>query len=282
MTHLGDDITEPTTPEYQPASQPNQCLREECAELTLEVAKQLIEQMDNLIASPSSTSTSLLAPNGGFGTQVQPPIVTANPTRSPIPNWNVAKTMTLAQEELALFDDEEQDMYFHDRMCFYANVERQYASVATASPSMSSEPHSNSAFQLTWPAAPTRLARRDNVISYIQQGYGASATATPLASSDVSYYQSALWNTWMPNYILSIYAPATANGSMTTATTTCSGLGGASSITMSYVQARVSSHSPTPTLANSNMVEGAANVPVHAGGSAMFGAVVALVGLIVL
>lgn len=126
-------------------------------------------------------------------------------------------------------------------------------------------------------AAPTHLARRD-VFDDIASAETASATA--LASSDVAYYQSALWNTWMPDYLLSIYALATVNGSVTTATTTCSGLGGAPSITLPYVQARVSSLSATPT--PTPIGEEVTNGQAKAGEAAAFGAVVAFVGLVVL
>lgn len=137
-THLGDDVQEPTTPEYELAPQPNECLRASCAELTQELAMELIDQLVNNVGGSPGSTTSQLVPDGGFGTQVQPPIVTVAATRSPIPNVDVAKTMTLAQEEIALFDAEEQDLYFNDPLCFYANVERKYASVATTSPSESS------------------------------------------------------------------------------------------------------------------------------------------------
>lgn len=124
---LGHDVLQPATPEYQPAAQPNKCLREICAELTQEIAREAIEQLMNNLGGSSSTSTT---------TQRFPsPIATAYATRSLIPNHHVAKTMTLDQESFALFNDDEQDMYYQDRMCFYANVEQRYASAATASPS---------------------------------------------------------------------------------------------------------------------------------------------------
>ena len=125
-THLGDDMPGPATPEYQPASHPNQCLREECAELGGEVANLFMEHLLNQW-SPSSSGTST----------IRAPIVTAHATISPMPNFNVATTITLPQGDLALFDQEEQDMYYHDRLCFYANVKRAYANVASASPSTS-------------------------------------------------------------------------------------------------------------------------------------------------
>lgn len=108
-----------------------------------------------------------------------------------------------------------------------------------------------------------------------------SAAPSTLASSDASYYQSLLWNYGLPANILSIYAPVTANASMTTATTTCSGLGGAPSITMEYVEARVSSSSPTPTATN-DMIANAADAPMVAGSHAVFGAMVAFAALVVI
>lgn len=132
-THLGDDVAENPTPQYEPAAQPNQCFTGDCAELTVEVAKQVIEQMvENL--SPSSSSSPVPG-RGGFVTGVRAPTLTGHPTATAVPNLNVAKSMSLLQEDLALFDEDEQDMYLHDRLCFYANVERQYASLGTASPS---------------------------------------------------------------------------------------------------------------------------------------------------
>lgn len=109
----------------------------------------------------------------------------------------------------------------------------------------------------------------------------ASAAPSTLASSDASFYQSLLWSHALPADILSIYATATANASMTTATTTCSGLGGAPSITVEYVEARVSSHSPTPTATN-EMVANAADAPMVARGHAVFGAIVAFAALVVI
>lgn len=132
------------------------------------------------------------------------------------------------------------------------------------------------------PTAPTRLALRD-VIDDIQSQQTADVTATPLASGDVPYYQRYLWQTQMPNQLVSIYAPVWANTSMATATTTCSGLGSAPSITATFVHARESTRSPTPTpITNSNMSEGAGSVPTKAEGSAIFGAIVAFVALITL
>lgn len=127
-THFGDDTADAAL-EYQPASRPNACLRETCAELTAEVANQVIGQIHDNLQDPSSSTTPQ-----AIGTPLQRPLVTAYTNASPIPNFNVAKTMTLDQESLALFNEEEQGMYFHDRLCFYANVEHIYASAATASP----------------------------------------------------------------------------------------------------------------------------------------------------
>ena len=111
-----------------------------------------------------------------------------------------------------------------------------------------------------------------------------TAEPTPLASSEVSAYQSGLWGYYLPNRISSIYEPAKANGSLTTATTTCSGLGGSSALTVSFVQARATSQTPTPTPTytnEDNMVANEGSSRLHAGSIryAVFGAVVAFVGL---
>lgn len=153
--HLGDDVTENATPQYEPAAQPNECFKGDCAELTVEVAKQVIEQIiDNLSPSSSLSPGPALSNNGGLATGVRAPLVTGRLTATAVPNLNVANSMSLLQEDLALFDADEQDMYINDRLCFYANVERQYASLATASPSKIKSPPTHNADRADSPHSP--------------------------------------------------------------------------------------------------------------------------------
>lgn len=113
----------------------------------------------NNMPSATSTTTSPVAPNGNFGTAVQPPIATGPAARSPIPNYDAAQTMVLSQEGIALFNEEEQDVYYHHRICFYANIEQRFASAATASPSTSQPPHQRSTADHEHSANTTRAAR---------------------------------------------------------------------------------------------------------------------------
>lgn len=127
-TNYGDLGAE-TVPQYEPAEKPNECLKEACLELSKEIAEQLLDVLQNAISSSSSTTTAQ-----------HKPLATAFAAAPPMANYDVARSMTLDQESLALFDAEEQNMYFRDRICFYANVEQRYASAAAATPGTNQTP----------------------------------------------------------------------------------------------------------------------------------------------
>ena len=126
--HSGSTLSEQDALEYKPAERPNECLQKDCAELTVEVAKELVNVMGQSGQSSSTATTT----RASITTRIHSPLGTSLSTRPAMPNYDIATAMTLPQEGIALFDANEQEMYFEDRMCFYANIQRRYADVATA------------------------------------------------------------------------------------------------------------------------------------------------------
>lgn len=121
--------------EYAPAPEPNACLEddESCDELE-DVAEEVLSDLVSLASlaiSLAISSSSSAPPSISLPASVSvPATASTTPTPFPIPNYNVAAGVELNQDFVALLDSAEQSMYFTDPLCFFANVERQYANAA--------------------------------------------------------------------------------------------------------------------------------------------------------
>lgn len=239
----GDPITEPAV-SYAPNPEPNACLDEEgCSEVddkAEELMKEIVDKLNDALGGGSSSagatmlSTTFTSAQATANTTLQ-----TQTTPAPIPYWDVATAVGLDNTQLALFDVAEQSMFINDPLCFFANIERKYASAASAS-STTAAAQDKRVRQAAWES----LASCDQTVG--SSGTACAGTATALNSQTMSAAQSDFFANYITAQLVSIYAPdlTSASGqsaSLVTSTATCAGLDGTESFTTPYIRALAAS-----------------------------------------
>lgn len=216
------------------ALEPNSCLSEEGCEQILDVAKELVESLADALQDFLQSSTSSSAP--AFST---PAPATASTDGQPIPNLDVATAVSMDENYFSVLTPQEASMYKYDPLCFFANIERIYASAATLSTT------APTAAATTTAQSPTTYP---TTCVSIVTGY--CWTESPLPSSESSLLQGDLFGSWLPWQLISIYSPVAAGpgAALVTSTTTCVDVDNSVTFTTPYVMQLVSaSGSPTST-----------------------------------
>ena len=139
MSELGEQGGTPAAPDYASAPEADECIEGECEEveeITNEVMEKLESLLESIIESALSTSSSF-APvqsiSGFDPSALTPAFSTAYTAQAAVPNYKIAAGIVLAQDQYALPDSDEQDMFCSDPLCFFANLQRKYASAAIIS-----------------------------------------------------------------------------------------------------------------------------------------------------
>lgn len=241
-------------PVYAPAPVPNDCLEKgsKCTDIIDKASELLTELAKKLAGAGGSTTT----PSGTFATVITP---------APMPNYDVITAINM-KGYLPLLNTAEQQMWRTDPLCFFANIEGYYTAAASSSAATSTNatntdaastdatsttPAStdaasttlttnSSAAASTVPSATSSasLLRRTNpVLGFVDCMPNPSAcptTTSTLPTLSFSSLQSDFFASFMPSALVSAYG-APRNGSLSTATKTCSGLQSGASVTATYV-----------------------------------------------
>ncbi len=239
-------------PYYAPAPKPNSCLEQgsECLDI-FDKASEFVKELAKALADAGGSTTM---PSGTFATVITP---------APMPNYDVIAAINM-EGYLPLLNTAEQQMWRTDPLCFFANIEGYYAAAASKTPATSSFAAASttpitasSADASTTPSVTSSasLLRRANPLDPIIQcehsPYTGSACATPtstLPPLSFSSVQSVFFSYYMPSVLISAYG-APRNGSLSTATTTCSGLHSSGSMTATYVMKAAAATTTTAPLA---------------------------------
>lgn len=225
-----DDNGRPIPPstgqiQYAPAPIPNHCFsRKGCSEVAA-VALNVVEKiLDGDSAAPTSSNT------------------TTSGVRPSLPNGDTAITIArngIAEPYMGLLSADEQKTFAESPVCFFANVERMYASAAA----------SNTNNKTTTPApVPTTTSTRASTTPTSTQptctfyDCSKSSIQSTLSSSQAMAVQKAFFQDILPEKLSSIHAAtaaattSTTTNSMETATTTCSAFDDGRTYLTSFVQ----------------------------------------------
>jgi len=210
-------------PDYAPAPKPNSCLKQgsECEDI-MKKASELVKEVAKKLADAGGSTTTT---SGTFATVITP---------APVPNYDVITAINM-KGYLPLLNTAEQQMWRTDPLCFFANIEGYYTAAASSSAAASTTPATtSSAAASTTPSSSSdspSLSRRNQLDSIIAGDPTTTSTLPPLSFSSL---QSVFFSYYMPSALVSAYG-APRNGSLSTATTTCSGLHSSGSVTATYV-----------------------------------------------
>ena len=233
---------------YAPEPLPNRCLEEggDCIDKASELVKEIAKKLAD--AGGSTTTTS-----GTFVTVITP---------APVPNYDIITAVNM-YEYLPLLNTAEQRMWSTDPLCFFANLEGYYTAAASSSAAARITPSTTSSASLLRRADPL-----DGIIQCMQTPYTGAACATPtstLPGPSFSSLQSAFFSSYMPSALLNAYG-APRNGSLSTATTTCSGLHSSGSVTATYVVKAAAAATTSTSTTSTGTGAGGTPSPTTGGG----------------
>lgn len=219
-------------PAFAPAPKPNKCLEEgsKCAEI-IDKASELIKELGKKLADAVGSTTT----SNTFATVITP---------APLPNYDIITAIDM-YEYLPLLNTAEQQMWNTDPLCFFANIEGYYTAAASSSAAASTAPTTTSSAAGSTTASvasSASLLRRDSALGNSGQceadpsasGCPTATTTSSLPALSFSSVQSDFFSYYLPSALVSAYG-APRNGSLSTGTTTCSGLHSSGSVTATYV-----------------------------------------------